>query len=180
MPQASEAAVPEEEIHKEGDIRWVLLPGGQQVPAELVNVGSGGGEMTALELQRDASDVRARHVLQPRDVGACVRSPELLCFAEGCADMVRMADTCKEAVLFNLELRFARDIIYSSVGEMLISINPYRWLPAVFSDDVRRRFVAHALAGGAAAKGAEAGSVEPHVWDVASEAHAAMRAAHAL
>lgn len=56
-----------------------------------------------------------------------------------CANMVKMHFLDELSCLRNLEMRFKEDAIYTYVGTVLISVNPFRQLP-LYTPDVRERY----------------------------------------
>ena len=42
------------------------------------------------------------------------------------ADMVRMGDVNEATILHNLRMRFAEDLIYTNIGSILVSLNPFK------------------------------------------------------
>lgn len=51
--------------------------------------------------------------------------------AMGCANLSELENLCEDTLLAAMKDRFKRDEIYTYVGEILVTVNPYRWLPAV-------------------------------------------------
>lgn len=49
-------------------------------------------------------------------------------------DMIKMSHLDDQAVLGNISARFAKDIIYTNVSSILISVNPYKPMPALYSE----------------------------------------------
>jgi myosin heavy chain 9/10/11/14 len=84
------------------------------------------------------------------------------------ADNTQMMFLNEATLLHNLRSRFAADEMYTATGHLLISVNPYRWLP-IYGDEWILRY--------AASGPAHALSNPPHVYSVANRAYRAMRAA---
>nr|XP_037867511.1 unconventional myosin-Ia [Bombyx mori]XP_037867512.1 unconventional myosin-Ia [Bombyx mori] len=61
--------------------------------------------------------------------------------ATGVADAVLLAPLTEDTFLHNLHVRFKRDVIYTYVGNALISVNPCRPLP-LYSADLVRAYLA--------------------------------------
>eukprot|EP00959_Pyramimonas_sp_CCMP1952_P009811 204684-Pyramimonas_sp.AAC.1 len=57
-----------------------------------------------------------------------------------CSNMVKMRYLDELSCLRNLEVRFKQDAIYTYVGTVLISVNPFRQLP-LYTPDVREWYV---------------------------------------
>ena len=50
--------------------------------------------------------------------------------------MVRMGDVNHATVLHNLRMRFAEDLIYTNIGSILVSINPFANIPGLYAKEV--------------------------------------------
>ncbi|KAG6439092.1 hypothetical protein O3G_MSEX000479 [Manduca sexta] len=61
--------------------------------------------------------------------------------AVGQADAVLLAPLSEDTFLHNLHVRYKRDIIYTYVGNALISVNPCRALP-LYSAELVRAYLA--------------------------------------
>ena len=57
----------------------------------------------------------------------------------GVQDLVLLENITEEAVLENLRKRFAKNAIYTYIGPVVISINPYKNV-AIYSDDIARKY----------------------------------------
>ena len=57
----------------------------------------------------------------------------------GVQDLVLLEKITEEAVLENLRKRFAKNAIYTYIGPVVISINPYQNV-AIYSDDIVRKY----------------------------------------
>lgn len=81
----------------------------------------------------------------------------------GRADAVMLDEITEDAFLDNLKLRYEKDKIYTYIGEVLISMNPYKQLP-IYSEDMVSTYHGTALY-----------QREPHVFALAEAAYAGMR-----
>lgn len=81
---------------------------------------------------------------------------------EGVDDMVGFKELDEFSILYNLRLRFENDIIYTNIGRILTSVNPFKMLP-IYSPGVMDEYI-------------ENGSrkMPPHVYGVADDAFNAM------
>ena len=71
----------------------------------------------------DATGTVPLSELRPREASAsCV------------GDMTELTDVSEPALLHNLYLRFCADHIYSSVGGILVSVNPYKAVPRLYDE----------------------------------------------
>eukprot|EP01041_Mallomonas_annulata_P001711 gene1711-3313_t len=55
---------------------------------------------------------------------------------EGVDDILRLQEVTEMSLLLTLRVRYQRDEIYTCVGPILISINPYKWSKDLYSDDM--------------------------------------------
>ena len=67
-------------------------------------------------------------------------------------------------VLHNLRTRYATDAIYTYTGSILIAVNPFARLPALYGRHMMEQY-----------RGARLGELSPHVYAVADAAYRAMR-----
>jgi myosin heavy subunit len=82
----------------------------------------------------------------------------------GMPDILQLNNFSEASLLHTLRVRYSRDEVYSLVGPILISINPYKWIHGLYDEGVMLRH--HG--------GKEAGSAEPHLFSVAEAAYAAL------
>lgn len=54
---------------------------------------------------------------------------------KGIPDILKLHDFSEMSLIHNLRVRYARDEIYTFVGPILISVNPYKWLPNLYTED---------------------------------------------
>ena len=57
----------------------------------------------------------------------------------GVQDLVLLENITEEAVSENLRKRFTKNAIYTYIGPVVISINPYKNV-AIYSDDIARKY----------------------------------------
>ena len=76
------------------------------------------------------------------------------------ADLTLLDDLAAPLILHNLRKRFEKGEIYTNIGNILISINPYQRLP-LYTDDVVRKY----------SKRKMGAVVPPHVYDIAHDSY---------
>ena len=54
---------------------------------------------------------------------------------EGVGDILKLKEFSEMSLLHSLRVRYARDEIYTSVGPILISINPYKLIPGLYNEE---------------------------------------------
>ncbi|KAI2658343.1 Unconventional myosin-XV [Labeo rohita] len=54
-------------------------------------------------------------------------------------DLAQLEEVCESSVLLNLKKRFHRDSIYTYIGDMLLSINPFKPL-SIYTEDLRQQY----------------------------------------
>ena len=79
---------------------------------------------------------------------------------EGVDDILRLRDFSEMSLIHTLRTRYARDDIYTSVGPILISINPYKWMKGYYDEAT---MVAY--------HGQEPHAMPPHLFAVADGAY---------
>ena len=78
----------------------------------------------------------------------------------GVPDFVLLDQLTIEAFLDNLRMRFRGGKIYTYIGEVVVSVNPYRNMDAIYDSDVVAKF-----------RGREIYENEPHVFALADAAY---------
>lgn len=79
--------------------------------------------------------------------------------------MVRMGDVNEATILHNLRMRFAEDLIYTNIGSILVSINPFKFFPALYTLEL----IQHHLE-------LPPGEIStPHVFQIAAAAYHGLR-----
>ncbi|KAM3860002.1 unconventional myosin-XVB [Diretmus argenteus] len=73
-------------------------------------------------------------------------------------DLSQLEQVCESSVLLNLKKRFHRDCIYTYIGNMLLSLNPFKPL-TIYTDDLRQQY-----------QGKEQQRNPPHVYAIADVA----------
>ena len=89
-------------------------------------------------MQEEAREVFAEILAYPGEGGR-------KCGVENMDDMEHLHEA---AILDNLRLRFAKDLIYTSTGPILIAMNPFKMLP-LYTDEVVARYRGFAAEPGA-------------------------------
>ncbi|XP_044034497.1 unconventional myosin-XV [Siniperca chuatsi] len=70
-------------------------------------------------------------------------------------DLSQLEEVCESSVLLNLKKRFHRDCIYTYIGNMLLSINPFKPLN-IYTEELRQKY-----------QGKEQQKNSPHVYAIA-------------
>jgi hypothetical protein len=85
-----------------------------------------------MELEVGASAVVK--TVKKADLGAWILNSADL--RVGFEDMVRMTDVNEATILHNLRIRFMQDEIYTNIGTILVSINPFKWMPHLYASNL--------------------------------------------
>ncbi|XP_041829381.1 unconventional myosin-XV [Melanotaenia boesemani] len=73
-------------------------------------------------------------------------------------DLAQLEEVSESAVLLNLKKRFQRDCTYTYIGNMLLSINPFKPLN-IYTEEIRQKY-----------RGREQNTNSPHVYSIADSA----------
>ncbi|XP_054991733.1 unconventional myosin-XV [Sorex araneus] len=84
------------------------------------------------------------------------------CSEDGVEDMTQLEDLQEATVLSNLKTRFERDLIYTYIGSILVSVNPYRMFGIYGLEQVQQY------------RGKALGENPPHLFAIANLAFAKM------
>ncbi|KAF8696218.1 hypothetical protein HU200_037117 [Digitaria exilis] len=82
---------------------------------------------------------------------------------DGVDDMTRLSYLHEPGVLDNLAVRYAKNIIYTYTGNILIAINPFQRLPNLVDTRTMEKY-----------KGANLGDLDPHVFAIADVSYRQM------
>ncbi|CAI5762856.1 unconventional myosin-X-like isoform X1 [Podarcis lilfordi] len=130
--------------------------------------------------------------LQPCTVGSCVDGSvlftsdygEVFCYPwasvprekvlpmhrssmEGVEDMSMLGDLHEAAILLNLHQRYQQDHIYTNIGSILVSVNPYKPIAGLYDADAIDLYRQHCL-----------GELPPHIFATASECYSCLWRRH--
>lgn len=103
-------------------------------------------------------------------------------------DMCDLPSLHEAAILYNLRARHGESLPYTRVGDIVIAMNPFRWIDGLYADDVRERYVDRLVWREGSSSGQEAGSgggggedshrredpragLEPHVYETSACAY---------
>ena len=51
------------------------------------------------------------------------------------ANLAELENLTEETLLNELKTRFRQDVIYTYVGEILVTVNPYKWIKGIYDAD---------------------------------------------
>ena len=85
-------------------------------------------------------------------------------------DLVQLNSVNEASILNNLRLRFATDQIYTSLGTIIIAVNPFTWIDGMYTQERLRQYQ------GASARGET--NLEPHAYATAERAYYGMMERH--
>uniref|UniRef100_A0A8C3T0P0 Myosin X n=1 Tax=Chelydra serpentina TaxID=8475 RepID=A0A8C3T0P0_CHESE len=136
--------------------------------------------------------LREQDQLQPCTVGSCsdgfVRFTtdygEVFCYSqaslsrekvlpmhqtnvEGVEDMSMLGDLHESAILLNLHQRYQQDSIYTNIGSILASVNPYKPISGLYSTASMDQYRRHRL-----------GELPPHIFATANECYCCLWKRH--
>ncbi|XP_058879087.1 unconventional myosin-X-like isoform X2 [Acipenser ruthenus] len=79
---------------------------------------------------------------------------------EGVEDMAELGDLHEGAIMHNLYLRYQHNIIYTYIGSILASVNPYKIIPGLYDCLTVESYSKHRL-----------GEISPHIFALANECY---------
>ena len=107
---------------------WVKDDVEAYLPAAVVEERKDGTVSVEVGIQREL-----RHVSKEKLGPPITHLPSLKIHVD---DMVKMQDVNEATILHNLFLRFKEDLIYTNIGTILVSVNPFKWLDHLFTPEV--------------------------------------------
>lgn len=82
---------------------------------------------------------------------------------EGVDDILKLRDFSEMSLIHTLRVRYARDDIYTSVGPILISLNPYKAIQGIYDENTTELY-----------HGRKQGDLPPHLFAVAETCYRAL------
>ncbi|KAA0165511.1 hypothetical protein FNF31_01856 [Cafeteria roenbergensis] len=131
---------------------WLRDPDEEFIVAKVVEERP--DETVAVEI----GTARQSKVVRKQDVAFPIFRPSTL--RTNFDDMVKMEDVNDATILHNLRQRFMEDQIYTNIGTILVAVNPFKFIPALYTESVMQQ----QLAVGAGE------SSEPHIFGIAAAA----------
>lgn len=61
------------------------------------------------------------------------------------SDLIQLTDVHRPGILHTLRFRFEKDLIYTSIGPILVALNPFRWIPGIYDEDIKNCYADGAL-----------------------------------
>ena len=84
---------------------------------------------------------------------------------EGVGDMAALSSLNEPSILYNLRARFFAGIPYTYTADIVIAVNPYRWLHDLYSEEVRKEYLIFV----------DRARLKPHVYSTSSRAYHGMK-----
>ncbi|ETW03247.1 hypothetical protein H310_05644 [Aphanomyces invadans] len=88
---------------------------------------------------------------------------------EGVDDLTALVHLHEPAILHALQVRFAKQDIYTSTGTILVAVNPFQTLPHLYDDATVQQYINHGYRQNV--RGEKLGPLPPHVFSVADKAY---------
>ena len=87
--------------------------------------------------------------------------------ANGVDDLVLMDTITEAAIVDNLKKRFSKDLIYTYIGNVLLSVNPFRNINGMYGNSIIQKYTGRKLY-----------ELAPHVYALAEDTYRAMMSTH--
>lgn len=75
-------------------------------------------------------------------------------------DLVHLSEVNNASILHSLRERFYKDMIYTSIGSILVAINPFKWINNLYHENLMTNYASHQYTLGS----------DPHVFAIAQKA----------
>ena len=92
--------------------------------------------------------------------------------SEGVPDILSLNEFSEMSFIHSLRSRYKRDQIYTFVGPIIVSINPYKEIKHLYNNDVMLRYCQSSSSGAGSKK---QHSQDPHLYAIAEGAYSALR-----
>ncbi|CAH2305349.1 unconventional myosin-X-like [Pelobates cultripes] len=79
---------------------------------------------------------------------------------DGVEDMALLSDLHEASIMLNLHMRYLKDQIYTNIGSILASLNPYKPIAGLYDEDAVELYSRHHL-----------GELPPHIYAIANECY---------
>jgi myosin heavy subunit len=56
------------------------------------------------------------------------------------ADLIKLQYVNRPGILHTLRSRFMHDLIYTSIGQILVALNPFKWIKGIYDTDVKEKY----------------------------------------
>ncbi|CAF4869828.1 unnamed protein product [Pieris macdunnoughi] len=148
----------------EGAAVWFQPPGASApLPGELIEIHRAARVLLVSAIVNGQAQTFALQMSNGDEEGDPVWPREEL-GPTGVDDMTRLHDLHEAALLWNLKLRYEQGLIYTYAGSILVAVNPYRPVDALYGLQTARRYhAAEAL-----------GDLPPHLFAIAAAARASL------
>ncbi|RQM22676.1 hypothetical protein B5M09_003833 [Aphanomyces astaci] len=88
---------------------------------------------------------------------------------DGVEDLTTLVHLHEPAILHTLQVRFAKQDIYTSTGTILVAVNPFQTLPRLYDDATVQQYIDHGYR--QSVRGEKLRPLPPHVFSVADKAY---------
>jgi myosin heavy subunit len=55
-------------------------------------------------------------------------------------DLIKLQNVNRPGILHALHSRFVKDRIYTSIGPILVALNPFKWIPGIYEEEVKEKY----------------------------------------
>ena len=110
--------------------RYCFVPDSKEVFIICSVIGTS-NDSTTLTLREVSGSVSRTLTSKASDVVPIISMQEL---ESPPSDLIKLIHVNRPAILHTLRTRFLRDCIYTSIGSILVALNPFKWIPNLYDE----------------------------------------------
>lgn len=86
------------------------------------------------------ADINNSHIIKNVQIKDVVPITDLSDIQEPPCDLIKLTEVNRPGILHALRHRFKSDFIYTSVGPILVALNPFKWIPGLYDEELIRQY----------------------------------------
>ncbi|EED86499.1 predicted protein, partial [Thalassiosira pseudonana CCMP1335] len=89
----------------------------------------------------------------------------------GATDLAELDHLNEAAMLYNIKDRHCRRKPYTRVGDIIVAVNPYQWLPDLYSEEIQNEYADRIIWKQQSTTTTQQPTWEPHIYETSSNAY---------